>query len=223
MRYMLIFLCFIGWSQSTTPLLRGCTDCLAHVDEYGAQYYLEGKTLYKVTDRNVMQHASLEYGMPAQLITTNPLQLALYYDQAQRLVYLDNRLVTIREIDMNRIGNGDSYPYAGIAAQQQIWLYNETQNRLEVYDWRLERVTFVSAPLQETILGISSNYNTCRLLTKDQVLRFNVYGTQLPATPLPEDSGTYQLVPGSELILSSGNNVLRLMNDAWQSTLHYGR
>ena len=212
---MLLLLASYAWSQSPTAIVRSCTDCLVHVDGYGNQYFIDGKTLYKETGTASYMHASLEYGRPTQLIPTNTLQLALYYDQAQVLVYLDNKLVPIREVNLNVLGRGDAYSHVGLAAQQQIWLYNSTQNRLELYDWRQDLITFSSAPIWHEVRSMLTNYNTARLLTPDGILQFNVYGTQLVTLPLPSSETDYTLLPGAAPGMMDGTRVWLYQGNKW--------
>lgn len=179
-------LCFgINWQsmsqQNGLKLLDSSkldADTFVGVDKFDNTYYLDNNTLFKQSTADVVvAFQDLLLGDISRVDILNPNKIIVFYQMANVVIILDNRMTEIDRQDFNTHSPFKNVSHVGTSKDQSLWIYNVDLNQLELFDYRLNRSIARSLPIDEDILGIRNNFNYCFLLTAESVLIYNIYGS----------------------------------------------
>lgn len=145
-------------------------------DDFKSMYYSIGDVLYKKGEINV-EFYDISLGSITTVDITNPLQVVVFYRDTQTVIFLDNRFNETLRIALSEIKPYRFIEHVKLAGERRLWLINQDEKLLELYDYANDRIVFKSTIINSTILGIYSNYNFCHVLTSTGILSFNSYGS----------------------------------------------
>ncbi|MFD0964827.1 hypothetical protein [Pseudofulvibacter geojedonensis] len=172
--------------KSSTPLQ---ADRFLHKDNFDALYYIKNNTLVKKSTNEFYEYNNVLLGNISAIDVLNPLEITLFYKDFNTVVQLDNTLNEINKIDFNILQDFKNVNWAATASNKRLWLYNNDNLQIEIYNFQLEKNEATTQPLAKNIIAYSSNYNFCWLLTNKSILQFNVYGSLLNNIPFNEGEG----------------------------------
>lgn len=185
---LLVFCCnFLFAQQLQSELLSEepfFADVFVGVDDFGAVYFVKDDIFYKKTEKVIFQHADLLLGELTHVNLLNPLEILLYYQNANTAVLVDNNLVEIERYNFNQIEPFRSTAYIGLAAENKLWIYNLNLQRLEIFGRHHQRNIPHSTPIEDDILGITSNFNYCWIATSKSLRKYNIYATLIEEYPV---------------------------------------
>jgi ABC-type multidrug transport system ATPase subunit len=133
----------------------------------------EAVRLHEGASRRVAERRALELldrvGIRTQLKIysvdiVNPMNIAVYYQDFNTVVLLDNKLSEIERINFNNLSEFINSSQAMIAANNSLWFINMDSQQLELYNYRLKSKILVSQPINGEVLSIASNFNYCYVL-----------------------------------------------------------
>ncbi len=194
---------------STIPLK---TEKFIGVDEYKNIYTVDRATLFKSNDKEQIQFSDIQLGSIKSVDILNPLRITVFYDQFNTAVILDNRLNEITRINFNQLDNFKNISYAQTASDRRLWIYNQDLQQLELFDYRTNRVEKSSPPISQPVLGMTSNFNYCWLLTESELLKYNTYGSLIYKKPKGFIDQAF-MTDGHLLVLDNGTFKI-LLKDA---------
>lgn len=140
-------------------------------DIYDAIYTLENNTLSKNMGTKTLSYQNFALGPVATVDLLNSLEIIVFYRDYNAIVILDKQLNPITEIQFYKT---ITFVTKGIV--NNLWRYNDTDNRLELYDYTSKTVTASSNSITEFIpLKMESNFNSVKLIGSDKTLIFNQY------------------------------------------------
>lgn len=160
--------------ESSTPLV---ADFFHGVDDFDNIYISKDNTFYKITRDTQLQFYDLQLGDLESVDLINPLKIMLFYRDTQTIVFVDNRLNETERVVLIDLPPFKFIQYARVAGEKQLWLYNQDEQRLERYDYLNNRTLPFPKSVISPVIGMSSTYNFCQLLTQDAVFTFNSYGS----------------------------------------------
>jgi hypothetical protein len=188
MKYYLIFLLIpcTFWSQELTLTEKQHLDAdvFVGVDNYYNLYYIKDQTLYKDDNNTLYNFNELQLGEISSVDIINPLNILVFYSDLNTVVLLDNRLNEIERINFSTVSNFTNVGRASIAGKNQLWLFNIDTQQVELYNYRSNRKTVVSQPVDGDITYMISNFNYCYLLTKENLKIYDIYGSLLSNYPM---------------------------------------
>ena len=158
----------------TTPLK---ADHFWGVDVYNQVYFSKNNVFYKSEKNNNFEFQDLQLGDLSSVDLLNPLKILLFYQDANTVVFLDNRLNEIERINFNAVYPYKNVEYVNLGKDNSIWLFNVDNQELELYDYENNRIRNKSLPLNKTIKSQKCNYNFCWLQDESGLQKFNIYGS----------------------------------------------
>jgi len=142
-------------------------DDLVGVDIYENIYYLQNGNLHKSNINN--DYLNIKYGTPDLVDISNPLQILILYKLFNKVVCLDNQLSYITEFEVP-FGT----EFICNAGQDKIWLYENINMMLKLYNFKTKKTEINSIPIQQNILKMRGNLNEAILLDdQGQLIRYN--------------------------------------------------
>ncbi len=152
-------------------------DTFYGVDEVGTLFYERNNVFYKKTASQTLQFYDILLGELTSVDIINPMNAMLFYRETQTVVFLDNRLNETRRVVLSALEPYRFIQYAGVAGEQQLWLFNMDEQRLERYDYVNKRQLPFLKSVSLPVTGLVSTYNFCHLKTAQQLFTFNSYGS----------------------------------------------
>lgn len=143
-----VFLCYAGYSQNDTAKIRSNTDFKYEKTITGNFIYLNVDMLdniYVITAGNQLKKLNnkgdslavfndvKKYGNPSYIDVSNPLKILVYYKNFSTIITLD-RLLTLRNTINLRKQNIFSVKAVSTSYDNNIWLYDEQDNKLKKVD-----------------------------------------------------------------------------------------
>jgi hypothetical protein len=152
-------------------------DRLYGKDDFRSVYYGKNNVVYKLSDKGIMQYYAPQLGEVTSVDIINPLKIILFYEQTQQVVVLDNRLNEIQRLPLAELIPGSYVTYVGLAGERRLWIYNSNTLTLDLYDYINNRRILRTPPISGNVTTAASDFNFCYLLTDNELLMFNIYGS----------------------------------------------
>jgi len=203
MRVVLLLLLIIGpLSAAQTIISAGAAplaaDTYVGTDAYKNLYFIDQMVFYKQGPDGHYEFKDFSLGSISKIDLINPLKIMVFYQQTNTVLFLDNRLNEIERINFNNLPEFINVSAVGNAGNNRLWLFNTDTQQLELYDYRVQRKTLVSQPLEGALIDLASNFNFCYLLFDDRLVSFNIYGSFL-----------------SEIEYTNGQQLAQLDENVW--------
>tara|TARA_R110002050_G_scaffold184989_3_gene318792 strand:+ start:24737 stop:25516 length:780 start_codon:yes stop_codon:yes gene_type:complete len=211
--YLFIFLSASIFSQEIIePLFIKKTslniETLISVDNFNTQYDITNNIFNKRNDTKTITYNNLQLGNLESANTFNPLKINLFYKDFNTVIILDNRLAEIFKIDFNTISEYKNVSHITTGHDNTIWIFNQDTQQLELYDYKLNTSRTQTLPVQNDVLDLKSNYNTCWLLTKKHLYVYNYFGSLLKK--IKNDGFTSLAQSNNNIILKKDNSLFYL-------------
>jgi len=140
-------------------------------DIFGAIYTLKNNTLIKSIANKTIDYQNLALGDITTVDILNSREIVVFYLDSNAVVILDNQLNLITQIQFI-----ETILFVNKGIVNTIWRYNDTKNRLELYDYKSKAVINSSQIITEFIpLKMESNFNSVKLIGKNKALFFDQY------------------------------------------------
>lgn len=182
MKWMLILLIFSSWNlRAQIPEDKSVSlicDNFYGVDDFEDLYYSNDNVLYKKSNRERLEFYDIQLGDIAYVDIINPLKILVFYRDTQTLILLDNRLNEQLRINFNTLQPQRFIEHARLAGERRLWLYNVDMSRVELYDYVNDKVINSTSPIKNIVLDLKSDYNFCHVITAQEVITFNSYGSE---------------------------------------------
>ncbi len=141
------------------------------IDIYDALYIVKNNTLFKILDDETQSYQNFNFGEITSVDIINPLEIVIFYKEFNTSLILDNQLNTKHTI---RFINNILFTRKGIT--NKIWIYNEDENKLQLYDYKSNTVSISSQVLTNfRPLKMKSSFNSVRLINNKKTLIFDRY------------------------------------------------
>lgn len=157
-------------------------DSVIDVTNFNTQFLIKNNVFIKETRKTVLKYSNIQLGNITSANTFNPLKINLFYKAFNTAIILDNRLTEIFKIDFSTLKDYKNISHISTGSDNTIWVFNQDLQQLELFDYRANKTRIKTLPITSNILGITSNYNACWLLTKDFIYKYNYTGSLLSKT-----------------------------------------
>lgn len=149
------------------------------VDKFDFIYFTYRNTFYKQKNDERFEYRDIQFGTIESVDISNPLQLLIFYKDANSIVILDNRLNERKRIKFDHLREQRNIDFASLANEQSIWLFNIDSQELEIYDFNRDKNIIKSLPITKEVVQMKSNFNFCFILSKNVLRTFNSYGSMV--------------------------------------------
>ena len=183
-------------------------ETLISVDNFGTQYYLKNDVIHKKTNVKTISYNNLQLGTLQSANAFNPLKINLFYKDFNTVIILDNRLAEIFKIDFNALSPYINVSHISTGHDNTIWVFNQDLQKLELFDYKTRTTRAQTVPVQSAVLDLTSNYNSCWLLTEDFLYVYNYFGSLLKKV---KNNGYTALVESNENIILKKDHALFFM------------
>ena len=162
------------------------------VDVNGTLYAIHGSVLTKLRPDNelMLTYDALQYGDITSIDVDNPLKIMLFYRDAAKIVFLDDKLTPIIEPLDLLAHNWQSITLATYVTDNHLWLYdNSTQELIEV-DFHLNELSRTRLLLDDFSPTQIFSLRERELVMNNPstgVVFFDAFGTYLKTISLPTE------------------------------------
>ena len=175
------------------------------VDNLGNYYFSNFEVITKTDGNRNWAFANYELGIPYSVSVINPLQILVFYKETNTVILLDRFLNETQRINLNQINPLKTAWWAENTKNQEIWIYDGENNRLEFYNYQQNITLSQTIPFLETPIDLSSNFNNAFVLFDDSINKYNIQGTLLKSLDLNKKAFSKIKATKSYLIGKSKN------------------
>jgi len=182
MKSLAFLFMFIGLSATSQTLTKVDSfpleaEAFIGKDSYQNIYFIRDMVLHKTGPLGEFVFRDYQLGRPASVDIINPLNVVLYFEEANTVVRVDNRLNEMERINFNAIDDFVNVGAAKNAGNNRLWIFNIDTQQLELYNYRSGSRLPISQPIPEEVIGLANDFNYCYLLTTRAIQKYNVYGS----------------------------------------------
>jgi len=182
---MLFQLFFVYGQEINTLFIKAYNlnaDKFIGVDDFDNTFYIHNNILYKTTSRDTFSYANTQLGEISTVDITNPLKVLVFFRNFNTVILLDNRLNELtKPINFTTESFSKNIAFASMSSNNNLWLYSFDDNILQLWNHQTRKINFTSQPLtffnDFEPIKLLSTYESCRLIGKKLMLKFNEYGT----------------------------------------------
>lgn len=221
LHYLIVILfTFSGYAQKTiqTEFITKSAfvaDSIIGIDNFGTTFYTLNNSLIKKQDQKALKYSNVQLGTIASANSFNPLKINLFYKAFNTVTILDNRLAEIYKIDFNQTKPYKNVSHVSTGSDNTIWVFNQDLMQLELYDYKTKTIRTKALPIVSNVLDITSNYNSCWLLTKKFIYKYNYSGSLVSKT---QNEGYSNIKESNENLILKRNNTLFYFNKNTETT-----
>lgn len=183
------------------------------IDDYDNVYLYKNED-FSLTkyDAMGMQRGRMMLTLPFKIQNVqNPLNIVLFSENAQEIKLIDQNLNEIQKIDLRPIG---FIKMAYVEDLQQIWLLDESSQRLLQYNYREGNIinSFPIAFSTEDIVDMLIFDNQAYMITRDKLMVYHIKAGKLSSQSI--DHPIRLRREGNNLFISTKNQILQWENTA---------
>ena len=206
--YLLLLLVPLGLAAQQ-PLVADHTplsaDYFIGIDKFKNLYYIEEMVLKKTGPLGNFVFRDYQLGPITSVDIINPFNVVVFYEEANMVVFLDNRLNEINRLNFNELDDFIMLKAVRNAGNNQLWAFDINTQQLELYNYRNGRKTLISQPITGEVRQLAGDFNYCYLLTRDSLSKYNIYGSFL--WEIPVSNASQVVLSDNRLLLIRENNV----------------
>lgn len=186
-------------------------DNLVQIDNFNNVYFVGENALVKQTNDSEFIYNNRLLGQIHIVDVFNPLKVNLFYRDFNTVVVLDNRLSEISKINFNTTKPYRIISHISTGNDNTIWCFNQNTQELELFDYRTNTTKAKTLPIAENVIQITSNYNTCWVLTKNYLYVYNYFGSLLKKM---KNDGYHSISESNvNIVLQKDNSLFYLKNN----------
>ena len=218
------FLCFYSLNFLAQNITTTLIDSISYpknkfrkfidVDHLNNYYFTNFEVITKTDGKQKWVYTNYELGIPHSISTINPLQILVFYKEANTIIFLDRFLNETQRIDLNDVNPIKIGWWVENTKNQEIWIYDGAQNILEFYNYKQNNTLSQTIPFLETPTGYTSNFNNAFILFKNKINQYNIQGTLLKSI---NHEGSSMIKATNSYVISKKNTNLQLYTNNLKS------
>lgn len=181
LKYFIFFFSVVGWTQTNIEATfidktKIEVDNFVGLDNFEQEYYVTSNEFVLNRVSSSLAYSNVQLGELFSVNVFNPLKINVFYRDFNTLVVLDNRLAEITKVNFNELQPQRVISHISTANNNNVWLFNENSQQLEIFDFITLKTHQTSLPLEGKVQDITSNYNMCWVLTDKYIYGINYFG-----------------------------------------------
>ena len=129
-------------------------------DQFGFYYSIKNNALSKIKDKESFEYKNPSLGEITKVDLQNPLKIVMFYENFNTVILLDNQLNEAQKINFSENEIPIMVSKTGIAAQNQLWIYDSLNQQIGLYDYLKNSYKSISTSFPESIEYYQSDFNT---------------------------------------------------------------
>ncbi|RLJ67283.1 hypothetical protein CLV86_0777 [Lacinutrix venerupis] len=188
LQYLFLLFTFSIFAQDSIQVqqqskIKFKADSIIDVDNFGTIFYTLNNSLIKKQEEKLLKYSNVQLGSMTSSSTFNPLKINIFYKTFNTVIILDNRLAEIFKVDFNQVNPYKNVSHISTGSDNTLWIFNQDLMQLELYDYKTNTIRAKTLPIENNVLDITSNYNSCWLLTKNYIYKYNYFGSLVSKMP----------------------------------------
>jgi len=210
LRYLFLLLSFSIFAQDKIKVeliskTEFKADSIIGIDNFENILYTLNNSLVKKQDNKIFKYSNVQLSTITNVSSFNPLKINVFYKAFNTITILDNRLAEIYKIDFNQTKPYKNVSHVSTGSDNTVWVFNQDLMQLELYDYKTKTTRAKTLPIENNIIDITSNYNSCWLLTKKFIYKYNYFGSLISKTP---NNGYTAIQESNQSIILKKDNTL---------------
>jgi hypothetical protein len=184
---------------------------IVKIDNFENLIYINNNSIVTKRATESLRYSNVQLGNITSANAFNPLKINVFYKDFNTVVVLDNRLSEISKINFNTIKPYRIISHISTGNDNTIWCFNQNTQELELFDYRTNTTKAKTLPIAENVNQITSNYNTCWVLTKNYLYVYNYFGSLLKKM---KNDGYHSISESNgNIVLQKDNSLFYLKNN----------
>lgn len=184
---------------------------IVKIDNFENLIYINNNSIITNRATGSLRYSNVQLGEITSANAFNPLKVNLFYRDFNTVVVLDNRLSEISKINFNTTKPYRIISHISTGNDNTIWCFNQNTQELELFDYRTNTTKAKTLPIAENVIQITSNYNTCWVLTKNYLYVYNYFGSLLKKM---KNDGYHSISESNgNIVLQKDNSLFYLKNN----------
>lgn len=152
-------------------------DEFAGCDKFGYAYFIKDNVFIKTKAGEKIEYKKISTGKITHVDIDNPLLIALFYENFNTIVLLDNQLNEIREINFVKLNIPVVANAAGVSSQNRVWIYDSLTQQIGLFDYLRNSYQPITTPFRENLKYYQSDFNTFQWVdTKSNWYLTDIFG-----------------------------------------------
>lgn len=126
-------------------------------DQFSYYYTLTNNVLMKTKGAESFEYKNISLGKITKVDIINPLKIVVFYENFNSAVLLDNQLNEIQRINFSENTIPIVVNAVGMAAQNQLWIYDGLNQQIGLYNYLKKEYQSVSTSFPESMKYYQSN------------------------------------------------------------------
>lgn len=136
------------------------SDQIIGMDHFGYYYYIGNNVFHKKKENTSLEYKNVSLGKITAVDIKNPLKILLYYGNFNTVVLLDNQLNEVQKINFSENSSSLLVSKIGIASQNQLWVFNDLNQQIGLFDYLKNEYKSISTTLPERIKKYQPSFNS---------------------------------------------------------------
>ncbi|OAZ04094.1 hypothetical protein [Flavobacterium succinicans] len=129
-------------------------------DAFAYVYTIENNVFKKSKGSENWEYKNVTLGKITKVDLQNPLKIVLFYEDFNTVILLDNQLNESQRINFSEHPTPINATAVGIASQNQLWVYNNLNQQIGLYDYLKNEYKTISTPLPGKIKNYTTDFNS---------------------------------------------------------------
>lgn len=129
-------------------------------DTFEYCYTVDDNLFAKTKGKENWVYKNIALGKITKVDLQNPLKIVLFYGDFNTAVLLDNQLNEIQKINFSEFIDQINVTAIGIASQNQLWVYNNLNQQIGLFDYIKNEYRTISTPLSQKIKYYATGFNS---------------------------------------------------------------
>ena len=182
-------------------------DLFIGFDGYGNYFYVKNNVVYKQGETSTFQYQNLYLGKISKIDILNPLKIIIFYEEFNAVIVLDNQLNEIQKIEFSKLETPSLATAIGISGQNKLWVFNNLNQQIGLYDLNLNTYENKSISISESIVYYQTDFNYFQWIDKqNNWFTSSIFG-RIVNNGKVEITSDLQLLPQNKILFSKDNKL----------------
>lgn len=191
-------------------------------DAFDYAYTIENNVFKKSKGSENWEYKNVTLGKITKVDLQNPLKIVLFYEDFNTVILLDNQLNESQKINFSEHPTPINATAVGIAGQNQLWVYNNLNQQIGLYDYLKNEYKTISTSLAGKIKQYTTDFNSFIWMDESgEGYACSLFGAIENLGKLP-NADQLQIISSNQILYSLDQKITllsRQKDKSWASTL----